>query len=392
MKDIKRVTELEVEGKHVLVRVDFNLPLDEGRILDDSRIFAALPTIKYLISSKARIIITTHLGRPGGKVKEELRLDPVAQHLSNLLQQSVIKVDQILGREVDRAVSQLGTGQVLMLENLRFNPGEKACDSEFVDQLASLGDCYVNDAFGAAHRKHASTWGVARALPSAAGFLLLRELEVIQGALEDPERPFLALLGGAKIGDKIGVIKTLLEIADGILIGGGMANTFLRAQGHQLGESLVDEEAVAEARELMALADEKGVEIKLPTDCVVAEEFSAEAAHRVSSPAQVAAGERVLDIGPEARAEFLQSLKGAKTVIWNGPLGVFEWPAFARGTRELVNALAGSEATTIIGGGESAAVVKELGLEREMTHLSTGGGAFLQLLAEKTLPALEVLK
>ncbi len=385
----KTVYDIDVKGKRVLVRCDFNVPLDDqGHITDDLRIQAALPTIRYLLEQGAAVILCSHLGRPKGKPVDSLRLDPVARRLSELLGREVRKVDQVIGPEVEAAVAALQPGDVLLLENTRFEPGEEANDPELSRKLAALADVFVNDAFGAAHRAHASTAGVAKFLPSVAGLLLAREIEMLGTALTNPKRPLVVILGGAKISDKIGVIENLLQIADRILIGGGMANTFFRAQGYEMGDSLVEEGSVETARDLMARAGNKLV---LPVDVVVANAFAADAETRVVTPDAVEPGWRILDIGPRTVELFSQAIAQAGTVIWNGPMGVFEMAPFAQGTFAIAKALAASPAITIIGGGDSAAAVQESGVANAITHISTGGGASLEFLEGRELPGVAVL-
>ena len=385
----KTVRDLAVAGKRVLVRADFNVPLDEQcHISDDRRIQAALPTIRYLRDQGARVVVCSHLGRPKGRVKEELRLTPVAQRLSELLDVEVAMADDCVGEKVKCMVSAMKPGDVLLLENLRFHPQERANDPEFAQHLAELADVYVNDAFGTAHRAHASTEGVAHLLPAAAGFLLERELTFLGEALAEPTRPFVAILGGAKVSDKIGVIENLLPKVDRLIVGGGMANTFFKAQGLEVGESLLEEDKVALARDLLARA---GATLLLPSDVVVADEFAPDARHKTVSVDKVPDGWRILDIGPKSVEQFRTVVRAAKTVVWNGPMGVFEFPAFAAGTFALAKALAGIEATTIIGGGDSAAAVEQAGVADQMTHISTGGGASLEFLEGKTLPGVAAL-
>jgi len=388
MSDKKTIRDIDVRGKRVLVRVDFNVPLDDGRVADDTRIRAALPTIQYLMEQGARVILMSHLGRPKGKVKKELRLIPVAERLAELLDRPVAMAVDCVGEEVETAVDRLGPGDVLLLENLRFHPGEEANDPEFVSRLASLAELYVNDAFGTAHRAHASTEGVAHRLPAVAGFLMEKELNFLSKALESPERPFVAILGGAKISDKIGVVDNLLGKVDALLIGGGMANTFLKAQGYQVEQSLVEEESVLLARELLGKAGRKLV---MPVDVVVADRFDAEAQSKIVSVEEVPAEWRILDIGPATVERFAQELHTAKTVVWNGTMGVAEFPRFAAGTQAIIEMLAESQATTIVGGGDTAAAVQQAGLVEKMTHVSTGGGASLELLEGKTLPGVAAL-
>lgn len=384
----KTVCDVNVRDKRVLVRVDFNVPLAEGKVTDDTRIRAALPTIRYLIDQGARVILMSHLGRPKGQVKEELRLAPVAARLSELLGQPVLTADDCVGPQVQAKVEGLKPGQVLLLENTRFHEEETKNDPEFARELASLGDVFVNDAFGAVHRAHASTEGIAHYLPAVAGFLLEKEITFLGKALESPERPFAAILGGAKISDKIGVIENLLGKVDVLLIGGGMANTFFKAQGYEVGESLVEDESLDTARDMLARA---GGKLVLPVDAVVADAFSADAQSKVVEVNAVPAGWRILDIGPKTVDLFKEKLAGAKTVVWNGPMGVFEFPRFATGTVEIAKAVADLEAMTIIGGGDSVAAVEQAGLADKMSHISTGGGASLEFLEGKVLPGIAAL-
>ncbi|GEA17871.1 phosphoglycerate kinase [Moorella sp. E306M] len=383
--------DLELHNKRVLVRVDFNVPLEAGRVTDNTRIRAALPTIQYLIDHGARVILMSHLGRPKGKVKEELRLDPVARELEGLLGRPVHKVNDCIGPEVEAAVAALKPGEVLLLENLRFYPEEEKNDPEFARKLASLADLYVNDAFGAAHRAHASTEGVAHYLPAAAGFLLQKEIETLGKALADPERPFVAIIGGAKVSDKISVIRNLLTKVDTLIIGGGMANTFLRAKGYAMGRSLVEEDQVPLAQELMATAEQQGVKMLLPRDLVVAQEFKADAPHQVVAASAVPDGWMALDIGPETAQDFANALTGARTVVWNGPMGVFEMEPFAHGTEAVARAVAAVDGMTIVGGGDSVAAVEKVGVAAKIGHISTGGGASLEFLEGKALPGVVAL-
>lgn len=388
----KTLKDIDFKGKKTLVRVDFNVPLEDGRITDDTRIRAALPTIQFLVREGARVILMSHLGRPKGKVVDELRMDPVAERLADLLGQEVSKVDDCIGEEVKKAVAQMKDGDVLLLENTRFHPEEKANDPEFARELASIADVFVSDAFGAAHRAHASTVGVTEYLPSVAGFLLQRELEALGEVMENPEHPFVAILGGAKVSDKIGVIRNLLDKVDYLLVGGGIANTFLAAQGYEMGESLVEEDKLDLARDLLKEAEEKGVELVVPTDVVIADEFKPDANYKVVPVDQIPADWQSLDSGgTETLKKYTEIIKKAKTVIWNGPIGVFEMDAFAKGTNAIARALAESDAKTIIGGGDSAAAIKKAGLEDKMTHISTGGGASLMFFEGKPLPGVEAL-
>lgn len=389
----KTVQDLAVQNKRVLVRVDFNVPLDKatGAITDDARIRAALPTIRYLIGQGARVVLCSHLGRPDGKVVDKLRLGSVAQRLSDLLGQPVAKTDDCVGPAVQAAVAAMQSGDVLLLENLRFQAEEEANDPAFARRLAALADVYVNDAFGTAHRAHASTEGVAHYLPAVAGFLMEKEIDYLSRALENPARPFDAIIGGAKVSDKIAVLQNLLDKVDALLIGGGMANTFLKAQGHEVGQSLVEDDKLDVARSLLAQAQARHVRLLLPVDVVVADKFAADAAWQVVAAKAVPADWRILDVGPQTVKLFAQELKAARTVVWNGPLGVFEFPAFAQGTIALAKTLAASRATTIIGGGDSAAAVERAGVADKITHISTGGGASLEFLEGKTLPGVAAL-
>jgi phosphoglycerate kinase len=386
------IRDVDWQGKRALVRVDFNVPLDEHQqITDDTRIRAALPTLQYLIDNGSSVVLMSHLGRPKKKVVDTLRLDPVAQRLGELLARNVKKVNEIVGPEVNQAVQALQPGDVLLLENTRFDPREEANDQELAQELAKLADVYVNDAFGAAHRAHASTEGVARYIPAVAGFLMEKEIEYIGGAVENPEKPFVTVIGGAKISDKIGVIENLLGKVDALLIGGGMANTFLLAQGHSVGDSLVEQDSVPMAKDLIGQAEQRGVSLMLPSDAVVADAFDNAANTQVVSVDAVPDGWRILDIGPQTVQQYSNVVKNAKTVIWNGPMGVFEMPKFAEGTRAIAQALAESGATSIIGGGDSVAAVEQMGLADKMSHISTGGGASLELLEGKELPGVAAL-
>lgn len=386
------IRDVDWNGKRALVRVDFNVPLDKSQhVTDDTRIRAAVPTIQYLLDHGASVVLMSHLGRPKKKVAEEFRVKPAADRLQELLGRPVQTVQTTTGAEAEAAASKLKAGDVLMLENTRFDAREEANDESMSAELAKLGDVYVNDAFGAAHRAHASTEGVAKHLPAVAGFLMEKELAALGKAIDDPERPFVTIIGGAKISDKIGVIENLLGKVDSLLIGGGMANTFLLAQGKAVGDSLVENESVNEAARLLDEAQGRGVKLLLPSDVVIADAFSAEANHKIVSVDDVPDGWRILDIGTETRQTFAQVVKDAKTVIWNGPMGVFEFEPFAAGTRAVAQALADSDATTIIGGGDSVAAVEQMGLADKMSHISTGGGASLELLEGKVLPGIAAL-
>lgn len=384
----KMVTDLDVKGKKVLVRVDFNVPIDNGKVGDDTRIQAALPTIKYLLENGAAVILCSHLGRPKAEFDPRLSLKPVAEYLDTLLDAPVKFAEDCIGEAAEKAADGLEPGQVLVLENTRFHAGEKKNDPEMAKALASLADLFVNDAFGSAHRAHASTAGVADYLPAAAGFLLEKEIKYLGNAIADPERPFVAILGGAKISDKIGVIDNLIKKADRILIGGGMANTFYKAQGYEMADSLVEEEVLDTAKNLLDMADGK---IVLPVDVVIADAFAADAHEKIMDVGDVPAGWRILDIGPRTVEAFSDIIKRAGTVVWNGPMGVFEFEKFAKGTFEVAKAIAESDAIGIVGGGDSASAIKKSGLEDKITHISTGGGASLEMLEGKILPGLAVL-
>ncbi|MHB1355561.1 MAG: phosphoglycerate kinase [Anaerolineae bacterium] len=385
----KSIRDVVWAGKRALVRCDFNVPLDDkGNITDDTRIRASIPTIQYLLDKGAAVILCSHLGRPKGKVVESMRLTPVAARLGELLYRPVLKLKDCIGPEVQASVNIMKPGEVILLENLRFYNAEEADDPIFAQKLADLGDVYVNDAFGTAHRSHASTAGVAAYLPAVAGFLLEKEIEFLGNAVQNPKRPFVAILGGAKISDKIGVIQNLLSKADFILIGGGMANTFLKAKGYQLADSLVEESALEMATDLMAQGHGKLV---IPVDLVVANAFSAEAVHKVVAADKVDLGWRALDIGPQTIELFTDKIAAAATIVWNGPMGVFEMAPFAVGTIAVAHALANSHALTIIGGGDSVAAIEQAGLADKMTHISTGGGASLEFLEGLELPGIAAL-
>lgn len=387
------VRDVDVKGKRVLVRVDFNVPMNaEREITDDTRIKAALPTIRYLVDHGARVILASHLGRPKGKPTDEFRMDPVARRLSELLGKPVLKLNECVGDEVKAAVVAMRDGDVVLLENLRFHAEEEANDEGFAKALADLADIYVNDAFGTAHRAHASTAGVARFLPAVAGFLMEKEIEVMGKALADPERPFVAILGGAKVKDKVGVVRNLLDKVDTLMIGGGMAYTFLKAQGFEVGQSILEADKIDLARELMDKAKARGVRFMLPSDVVIADRFAEDAKTRVVPVDQIPPDWQALDIGPETVQRFAKEIAGARTVVWNGPMGVFEMKPFAEGTRGVAKALAESKAVTIVGGGDSAAALEEMGFADKVTHVSTGGGASLEFLEGKELPGVAVLK
>ena len=389
----KTVRDIDVRGKRVLVRVDFNVPLDpvSGRVLDDSRIRAALPTIEYLREQGAGLIVCSHLGRPDGKVVEKLRLAPVAERLGELLGSPVQTTDCCIGPAVEAAAQALAAGEVLLLENLRFHPEEEANDPDFAQALASLAAVYVNDAFGTAHRAHASTAGVAAYLPAVAGFLMEKEIAFLGKALANPDRPFAAVIGGAKISTKIAVLESLLDKVDRLIIGGGMACTFLKAEGFEVGQSLVEAEQVDTARQIMERAAQRGTMLLLPTDVIVGDRFEADARRMVVSVNAVPADWQIMDIGEKTVEVFSRALEPCKTVLWNGPMGVIELAPFARGSHRLAEAIANLDATTIVGGGETVAVVRELGLEGKFSHVSTGGGAALEFLEGRELPGVAVL-
>ena len=388
----KTVKDIDVAGKKVLLRCDFNVPQDKatGAITDDKRIVAALPTIRYLLEQKAAVIACSHLGKPKGEWKESLSLTPVAKRLSELLGQDVVFAKDIVGEDAKAKAASLQPGQIMLLENLRFDKREEKNDPEFAKELASMAEVYVSDAFGTVHRAHASTAGVAAYLPAVSGFLIAKELEIMGKALDDPKRPFVAVLGGAKVSDKINVINNLLEKADTIIIGGGMAYTFKKAQGFTVGSSLLEADRLDYAKEMMDKAQAKGVKFLLPVDNLCAAEFSADA-KPVLAEGNIPDDLMGMDIGPKTIAAFSDAVKGAGTVVWNGPMGVFEFPAFAEGTKAMAKALAESGAITIVGGGDSAAAVEQLGFADKMTHISTGGGASLEFLEGKELPGVACL-
>jgi phosphoglycerate kinase len=385
----KTIRDIDVKGKKILVRVDFNVPLKDGKVADDTRIRAALPTIQYLMSHGAEVILCSHLGRPKGQRLPELSLRPVANRLSELLEEPVAFVEDCVGTEVKDAAAALGLGKVLLLENTRFHPEETKNDPAFAAELASLAEIYVNDAFGTAHRAHASSEGVAHHLPAVAGFLMEKELNFLGKVLSAPEHPFVALLGGAKVSDKIGVVKSLLERADTLLIGGGMANTFLAAQGLQMGDSLVEEDSLEVASEILQKA---GEHLILPVDAIIADAFSEDAHWKTASVSDVPEGWRILDIGPDTVQRFTEFLGNARLVVWNGPMGVFEFSPFAKGTFAIAKAIADSDAVSIIGGGDSAAAISKAGLSDRISHVSTGGGASLEFLEGKQLPGVAALE
>ena len=387
----KSIRDIQWQGKRAVVRVDFNVPIEHGVIGDDTRIRSAVPTIQYLVDHGASVVLMSHLGRPKNTVVESLRLKPVAAHLAELLNKSVTAIPDVAGPNALSAAKALGAGQILMLENTRFDAREEANDPSLAKEYAALGDVYVNDAFGAAHRAHASTAGIAAYVPAVAGLLMERELEALAGTLANPERPFITIIGGAKISDKIGVIENLLSKVDALLIGGGMANTFLLAQGYAMGDSLVETASLDLAKRMIDLAAARGTKLLLPTDAVVADAFSPTANTMVVAVTDVKPGWRILDIGPATRGVYAAQVAAAKTVIWNGPMGVFEMPAFAEGTRAVAQALADSSAKSIVGGGDSVAAIEQMGLADRVSHISTGGGASLELLEGRVLPGVDAL-
>ena len=390
----KTIKDIEVKGKRVLVRCDFNVPLKEGRITDDIRIVSALPTINYLREHGARVILMSHLGRPEGEPKKEFTLAPVAERLTELLGEKVIFAasDLVVDEKVKEAANALKDGEVMLLENVRFRKEETKNGADFAKELASLGDIFVNDAFGTAHRAHASTAGIADYLPCVSGFLIEKEVKFLGEALENPARPFVAIMGGAKVGDKIPVIKNLLKKVDSLIIGGGMAYTFFKAQGYEIGTSILDADNIELAKELLAEAEKTGVKILLPVDAVCAKEFKNDTEFAVYAKENMPKDRMGMDIGPKSVKLFTEAVKNAKTVVWNGPMGVFEMPNFENGTKKVAEALAESDAVTIIGGGDSAAACEQFGLKDKMTHISTGGGASLEFLEGKVLPGVAVIQ
>ncbi|HLR61280.1 MAG TPA: phosphoglycerate kinase [Lentibacillus sp.] len=387
----KTLHDLDVKDKNVFCRVDFNVPMNDGIVTDDTRIRAALPTIEHLSQNGATVILASHLGRPKGEVVDNLRLDPVAERLSELLGKEVVKTDAVYGKEVNEALSQVSDGDIVLIENVRFEPGEEKNDPELVQAFAAMADLYVNDAFGAAHRAHASTTGVAEKLPAAAGFLMEKEIDVLGKALENPDRPFTAIIGGAKVKDKINVIDHLLDKVDNLIIGGGLAYTFVKAQGHEIGKSLLEEDKIDLAKEFMQKAQDKGVQFVMPEDAVVADDFSEYANTKIVDITEIPADWEALDIGVKTREKYGQIVKDSRLVVWNGPMGVFEYNAFAGGTRSVAESLANTEGYTVIGGGDSAAAVEKFGFADDMDHVSTGGGASLEFMEGKVLPGVKAL-
>ena len=389
----KTIDDIDLKNKKVLVRCDFNVPMDEEKnITDNTRIVAALPTIKYLLENNCAIILCSHLGRPKGEFKPEFSLKPVAKELSKLLNKEIIMANDVIGEDAKSKAKNLQNGQIMLLENVRFHREETDNDPEFSKQLASMAEVYVNDAFGAAHRAHSSTAGVAQYLPAVSGFLIEKELKFLGNALNNPERPFVAIMGGAKVSDKIGVIDSLLEKVDTLIIGGGMAYTFFKAQGYEVGNSICEMDKLDLAKELMEKAKNKGVKLMLPVDTKIGKEFKPDTESKTVSWTEIPEGWEGFDIGEESIKMFAKEIKKAKTVVWNGPLGLFEFDQFAIGTNSIAEVLSQIDATTIIGGGDSAAAVRKAGLEDKMTHISTGGGASLEFLEGKKLPGIECLQ
>ena len=394
MLNKKSLRDLEFKGKNVLVRCDFNVPMDdEGNITDDTRIISSLPTINYLIEQGAKVILMSHLGRPKGQPNKKYSLEPVAKRLSELLNKEVLFLqdDEVVSNTVKKRVEAMEDGDVALLENTRFRKEEEKNEENFSKELASLGDLYVNDAFGTSHRAHASNVGVSTYLPSAVGFLVEKEISIMGKALEEPERPFIAILGGAKVSDKIGVIENLINIVDTIIVGGGMAFTFLKAQGYEIGKSLLEEDKIGLAKELIEKTKEKNVKLILPVDVVVAKEFKNDTEFNTVSIDNIPSDMMGLDIGEETIKAFSEEIKKGKTIVWNGPMGVFEMENFAKGTIAIAQAMAESEGTTIVGGGDSASAVERSGYSHKMTHISTGGGASLELLEGKVLPGIDAI-
>ncbi|MGE5704779.1 MAG: phosphoglycerate kinase [Clostridia bacterium] len=388
----KSIRDVELAGVRVFCRVDFNVPMKEGVITDDTRIRAALPTIQYLSENGAKVILASHYGRPKGAVVEEMRLTAAGERLAKLLGKPVKKLDESIGEAVEQAVADMQNGDVVLLENVRFHAGEEKNDPELAKKFAKLADLFVNDAFGTAHRAHASTAGIAQYIPAVAGFLMEKEIQFLGGALSKPERPFVAIVGGAKVKDKIAVIENLLTKVDTLIIGGGMANTFIKAQGYNVGASLCEEDKLDLARTLMQQAKERGVALLMPVDVVVADKFAADAATQIVSIEAILDGWMALDIGPKTIEIFREAVESSKTVIWNGPMGVFEMDAFAKGTISVAEAMTKCTGTTIIGGGDSVAAVEKAGVAEKMTHISTGGGASLEFMEGKDLPGVTVLQ
>ncbi|MEO4054513.1 phosphoglycerate kinase [Solibacillus sp. CAU 1738] len=387
----KTMNDVDVKGKRVFVRVDFNVPMDEGTITDDTRIRAALPTIQQLVDAGAKVILASHLGRPKGEVKEDMRLTAVGTRLAELIERPVTKLDESIGEAVEAEVAKMQDGDIVLLENVRFHKGEEKNDEELAKAFAKLADLYVNDAFGAAHRAHATTEGIAKYLPAVSGLLMEKELDVLGKALSNPDRPFTAIIGGAKVKDKIGVIENLLDKVDHLIIGGGLSFTFIKAQGHDIGKSLLEEDKIELAKSFIEKAKEKGVELHMPIDAVVANEFSKDADTKVVNVDAIPSDWMGLDIGPKTAEQYAQVIEKSKLIIWNGPMGVFEMEKFANGTKTVADAMAATAGYTIIGGGDSAAAVEKFNVADKMNHISTGGGASLELMEGKELPGIVAL-
>ncbi|WP_192598696.1 phosphoglycerate kinase [Sporosarcina limicola] len=388
----KTMKDMQLEGKRVFCRVDFNVPMEDGKVTDDTRIRAAIPTIDYLTNHGAKVILASHLGRPKGEVNEDMRLTATGEKLAELIGKSVTKLDTSIGDEVKQAISTMENGDIVLLENVRFHAGEEKNDPELAKEFAALADLFINDAFGAAHRAHASTAGIAAYIPAVSGLLLEKELDVLGKALTEPERPFTAIIGGAKVKDKIGVIDHLLDKVDNLLIGGGLSYTFSKAQGYETGNSLVEEDKIELAKSFITKAKEKGVNLYLPVDAIVADEFSKDAKTKTVSINSIPKGWMGLDIGPETAELYANVIKNSKLIIWNGPMGVFEMESFAAGTKRVAEAMAETQAYTVIGGGDSAAAVEKFGVGDKMDHISTGGGASLEFMEGKDLPGVTALK
>ena len=391
MLNKKTMKDIDVKGKRVFVRVDFNVPMADGVITDETRIRAAIPTIEYLVEQGAKVILTSHLGRPKGEVKEDMRLTAVGVRLAELMGKPVTKLDESIGQAVEEAVANMQNGDMILLENVRFHAGEEKNDPALAEQFAKLADVYVNDAFGAAHRAHASTEGIAKHIPAVSGFLMQKELDVLGKALSNPERPFTAIIGGAKVKDKIGVIESLLEKVDHLIIGGGLSFTFIKAQGYDIGKSLLEEDKIDLAKSFIEKAKEKGVQLHMPVDAVVANEFSKDAETQIVGVDAIPADWMGLDIGPKTAANYAEVIKDSKLIIWNGPMGVFEMDKFANGTKTVADAMATTTGYTVIGGGDSAAAVEKFEVADKMDHISTGGGASLELMEGKELPGIVAL-
>jgi len=383
--------DIDVKGQRVFVRVDFNVPMADGAITDETRIRAAIPTIEYLVEQGAKVILASHLGRPKGEVKEDMRLTAVGIRLAELMGKPVTKLDESIGQAVEEAVANMQNGDILLLENVRFHAGEEKNDPTLAQQFAQLADIYVNDAFGAAHRAHASTEGIAKHIPAVSGFLMQKELDVLGKALSNPEHPFTAIIGGAKVKDKIGVIESLLEKVDHLIIGGGLSFTFIKAQGHDIGKSLLEEDKIELAKSFIEKAKAKGVQLHMPVDAVVANEFSQDAETQIVDVDAIPADWMGLDIGPKTAANYAEVIKNSKLIIWNGPMGVFEMDKFANGTKTVADAMATTAGYTVIGGGDSAAAVEKFEVADKMDHISTGGGASLELMEGKELPGIVAL-